>query len=141
VDNGVFTGFLHSLRTAALFNEEPTGNAFGGGIAPAGLYLEPGNLSVDEVLAPITEGFFVTDLVGLHAGVNTTSGDFSLQAAGVAIKDGKLDHAVKMVVLSGNWFDVLKNINRVGNDLQFQTSGYGSPTVYVGKLVVAGEEK
>src|SRR5690606_14245262 len=138
VDAGVFTGFLHSLRTAALFNEAPTGNAFGGGISPAGLYLEPGKLSFDEVLAPINEGFFVTDLVGLHAGVNTTSGDFSLQAAGVAIKDGKLDHAVKMVVLSGNWFDVLKNINRVGNDLQFQTSGYGSPTVYVGKLVVAG---
>jgi len=141
VDAGRFTGFLHSLRTAALFNEEPTGNAFGGGIAPAGLYLEPGELSFDEVLDPIADGFYVTELVGLHAGVNTTSGDFSLQAGGVAIKDGKLDHAVKMVVLSGNWFELLNNVERIGSDLQFQTSGYGSPTVYVGKLTVSGEEK
>lgn len=141
IDDGVFTGFLHSLRTAALFNEEPTGNAFGGGIRPAGLYLQPGNKSFDELLAPINEGFYVTELVGLHAGVNHASGNFSLQAGGVFIKDGKLDKAIKMVVLSGNWFEVLKSIQGIANDLRFEVSGIGSPTVYVGELTVSGEEK
>lgn len=141
IDQGVFTGFLHNLKTAALLNEAPTGNSFGGGIGPAGMYLEPGTQSFDELIKDIKEGFYVTDLVGLHAGVNDTSGDFSLQAAGIYIKDGKLDHPVKMVVLSGNWFELIKNVKAIGNDLKFQLSGVGSPTVYVGPLSVAGEEK
>nr|WIF89283.1 metallopeptidase TldD-related protein [Acholeplasma laidlawii] len=87
------------------------------------------------------EGFYVTDLVGLHVGVNHSNGSFSLQAGGVFIKDGKLDHPVKMVVLSGNWFDVLKNIQGIGSDLTFDVSGTGSPTVHVGELMVSGEEK
>lgn len=140
IDNGVFTGFMHNLRTAALFNEEPTGNGFGG-IRPAGLYLEPGKDSFDEMISSIKSGFYVTDLVGLHAGVNTTSGDFSLQAGGVYIKNGKLDHAVKMVVVSGNWFDLLKSIKGIASDLKFEISGIGSPSVYVGDLTVSGEEK
>ncbi len=141
IDNGVFTGFLHSLKTAKLFNETPTGNAFGGGISPAGLYLAPGEKDFDALIADIKEGFYVTDLVGLHAGVNSTNGNFSLQAGGVLIKDGKLDHAVKMVVVSGNWFDLLLNIKAIGSDLKFDVSGIGSPTVHVGELMVSGEEK
>ncbi|MBG0763150.1 TldD/PmbA family protein [Acholeplasma laidlawii] len=141
IDNGVFTGFLHSLKTAKLFNETPTGNAFGGGIGPAGLYLEPGKKDFNALIKDIKEGFYVTDLVGLHAGVNHSNGSFSLQAGGVFIKDGKLDHPVKMVVLSGNWFDVLKNIQGIGSDLTFDVSGTGSPTVHVGELMVSGEEK
>ena len=141
IDDGVFTGFLHSLKTAKLFNEEPTGNAFGGGISPAGLYLAPGEKDFDALIQDIEEGFYVTDLVGLHAGVNHASGNFSLQAGGMLIKNGKLDHAVKMVVLSGNWFDVLMQIKGIANDLTFAVSGVGSPTVHVGKLTVSGEDK
>lgn len=141
IDNGVFTGFLHSLKTAKLFNETPTGNAFGGGISPAGLYLAPGEKDFDALIKDIKEGFYVTDLVGLHAGVNSTNGNFSLQAGGVLIKDGQLDHPVKMVVLSGNWFDLLLNIKAIGSDLKFDVSGIGSPTVHVGELMVSGEEK
>jgi PmbA protein len=141
IDNGVFTGFLHSLKTAKLFNETPTGNAFGGGISPAGLYLAPGEKDFDTLIQDIKEGFYVTDLVGLHAGVNSTNGNFSLQAGGVLIKDGQLDHPVKMVVLSGNWFDLLLNIKAIGSDLKFDVSGIGSPSVHVGELMVSGEEK
>lgn len=141
IDDGVFTGFLHSLKTAKLFNEAPTGNAFGGGISPAGLYLAPGAKDFDTLIQDIEEGFYVTDLVGLHAGVNHASGNFSLQAGGMLIKNGKLDHAVKMVVLSGNWFDLLMQIKGIANDLTFAVSGVGSPTVHVGKLTVSGEDK
>ncbi len=141
IDNGVFTGFLHSLRTAKLFNETPTGNAFGGSIGPAGLYLEPGKAPFDELIKDIKLGFYVTELVGLHAGINHTNGNFSLQAGGVLIKDGKLDHPVKMVVLSGNWFELLNQIKGIGNDLTFDVSGVGSPSVYVGGLSVSGDEK
>ncbi|VEU82006.1 TldD/PmbA family protein [Acholeplasma hippikon] len=140
IDGGVFTGFMHNLKTASIFKEEPTGNGFSSGIGAAGLYLEPGEQSFDEMISSIESGFYVTDLVGLHAGVNSTSGDFSLQAGGVYIKNGKLDHAVKMVVLSGNWFELLKNVKGVASDIKFDISGVGSPSVYVGDLTISGEE-
>lgn len=141
IDQGVFTGFLHSLKTAALFNQKPTGNAFSGRISPAAMYLQPGQKSLDELISDIKEGFYVTELVGLHAGINDTSGDFSLQAGGILIKNGKLDRAVKMVVLSGNWFELLKNIKGIASDLKFEVSGIGSPSVHVGELTVSGDEK
>ncbi|MFA5692836.1 MAG: metallopeptidase TldD-related protein [Acholeplasmataceae bacterium] len=141
IDKGVFTGFLHDLKTASLFKETPTGNSFSGRISPATLYLEPGNKSFDDLLKEIKNGFYVKDLVGLHAGVNTSSGDFSLQASGNYIKDGKLDHAVKMVVLSGNWFKLLNNIKDTANDLKFEISGVGSPTINVGDLTISSDAK
>src|SRR5690606_28271469 len=101
----------------------------------------PGEKSLDQLISDIKEGFYVTELVGLHAGVNDTSGDFSLQAGGVFIKDGKLDRAVKMVVLSGNWFELLKSIKGIASDLKFEVSGIGSPSVHVGALTVSGDEK
>ncbi len=139
IENGIFKGFMHNLKTAAIFKEEPTGNGFGGGISASNLYVRPGKHSFDEVIAPIKNGVYITDLVGLHAGVQTVSGNFSLQAGGFRIEDGKLTTPVKMIVVSGNFFDMLKSIKDIGSDLSFDISGYGSPTVYVGNLTIAGE--
>lgn len=69
VENGVFKGFMHDLKTAAIFNVEPTGNSFGGRVSTTNFYLEPGDLSFDELIAPIEDGLYITDLQGLHAGV------------------------------------------------------------------------
>lgn len=139
IQNGVFTGFNHNLKTAALFNQEPTGNGFGGGIQAVNLYLEPGTQTFDELIAPIQDGVYITDLVGLHAGVKQISGEFSLQAGGFKIKDGKLDHPVKMIVLSGNFFEVLNQVEAVGSDFEFGLNGIGSASVYVKSLMIAGE--
>lgn len=140
IENGVFKGFMHNLKTAAIFKQEPTGHGFGGGIGPSNLYLEPGKRGFDEVISDIKEGIYITDLVGLHAGVQTVSGDFSLQAAGFKIEGGKITSPAKMIVVSGNFFDMIKNIKEIANDLTFDISGFGSPTVYAGNLVIAGEQ-
>lgn len=137
VDKGVFTGFLHNLKTAKLFNVEPTGNAFKG-ISPINFYLEPGEKSFAEIIAPIEYGVYIDDLASLHAGVNSISGDFNLQASGFLIKDGKIDHPIKMIVVSGNFFKILNDVVEIANDLKFTLSDFGSPTVFVGDLVIAG---
>jgi PmbA protein len=138
VDKGIFTGFLHNLKTAKLFNVEPTGNAFKG-ISPINFYLEPGLKTFDEVLAPIKYGVYINELASLHAGVNSISGDFNLQASGFLIKDGKIDHPIKMIVVSGNFFKILEDVEEIANDLKFTLSDFGSPTVSVGELVIAGD--
>lgn len=139
VEKGVFKGFNHNLKTAAIFKQQPTGNGFNGGISPTNLYLEPTSTSFDELIKPIRDGIYITDLVGLHAGVKTVSGDFSLQASGLKIINGKLDHAVKMIVVSGNFFDMMKRVKGVASDLKFQLSGIGSPSVYIEQLMIGGE--
>ena len=140
VEKGVFKGFNHNLKTATIFKEQPTGNGFNGGIGITNFYLEPGTKGFDEVIQPIDEGIYITDLIGLHAGVKTTSGDFSLQASGFKIKDGKLDHAVKMIVVSGNFFKMINEIVEIGSDLKFGSSAIGSPSVFVESLMIAGEK-
>lgn len=136
---GVFQGFNHNLKTASIFKQEPTGNGFHGSISPTNLYLQPTTTSFDDMIKDIKDGVYITDLVGLHAGVKTVSGDFSLQASGRKIINGKLDHAVKMIVVSGNFFQMMKNVKAIASDLKFDLSGIGSPSVFIESLMIGGE--
>lgn len=139
VEKGVFKGFNHNLKTASLFKTEPTGNGFNGGIAPTNFYLEPGIHSFNDMISVIEDGVYITDLVGIHAGVKAVSGDFSLQASGIKITNGRLDHAVKMIVVSGNFFTMMNQVVDLASDLKYDLSGVASPSVYVGPLMISGE--
>jgi PmbA protein len=136
---GVFQGFIHNLKTARIFKQNPTGNSFGGDVSMVNCYLVPGNKSFSEMIKPIKNGIYITDLIGMHAGIKTVSGDFSLQASGFRIEKGKVTTPIKMIVISGNFFDILKKIETIANDFEFQTSGFGSSSVYVGDLNIAGK--
>ncbi len=138
VENGVFQGFIHNLKTAKIFNTQPTGNGFGGGTGFSNCYLKPGQRSLDDMVSTIEEGVFIDDLVGMHVGIQTVSGDFSLQASGFKIEKGKITTPVKMIVVSGNFFDILKNLKEIANDFEFQVSGFGSASVYAGDLMIGG---
>ena len=141
IKDGVFQGFINDLKMASIFNQEPTGNSFSGGIQTTNLYLEPGDKSFDALIEGIDDGVYITDLVGLHAGVKAISGEFSLQASGFKIEQGQVAFPVNMIVVSGNFFDVMQSIEGFGNDLKFDVSGFGSPSVYVKSLSISGESK
>ena len=141
IKDGVFQGFINDLKMASIFNQEPTGNSFSGGIQTTNLYLEPGDKSFDALIEGIDDGVYITDLVGLHAGVKAISGEFSLQASGFKIEQGQVAFPVNMIVVSGNFFDVMQSIEGFGNDLKFDVSGFGSPSVHVKSLSISGESK
>ncbi|XXP77613.1 MAG: TldD/PmbA family protein [Lettuce witches'-broom phytoplasma] len=138
VENGFFKGFIHNLKTAKIFNTQPTGNGFGGGTGFSNCYLKPGQRSLEDMISTIEEGVFIDDLVGMHVGIQTVSGDFSLQASGFKIEKGKITTPVKMIVVSGNFFDILKKLKEIANDFEFQVSGFGSASVYAGDLMIGG---
>jgi PmbA protein len=138
VKNGFFQGFIHNLKTAKIFKTEPTGNGFDGGTDFSNCYLKPGKRSLEKIISTIENGVFIDDLVGMHAGIKTVSGDFNLQASGFKIENGKITTPVKMIVVSGNFFDILKNLKEIANDFEFQISGFGSSSVYAGDLMIAG---
>lgn len=140
IEGGVFKGFMHDLKTASIFKEEPNGHSFSGRIAHTNLYVKPSNTSFEDLIAPIEKGIYITELAGLHAGVKAVSGDFSLQAGGFKIENGKVTKPVKMIVLSGNFFKLLNEIEGIGSDLKFGLNNIGSPSVFVKKLSIGGDD-
>ncbi|MGL6107986.1 TldD/PmbA family protein [Romboutsia sp.] len=145
--SGKLNTLLHNLKTAHKQGIKTTGNGFKAsysspvGVAPTNFYLEKGEKSIDDLMNIIGEGILVTDFAGLHSGANAISGDFSLAAKGFYIKDGKKDFPIEQITVAGNYFDLLKNIENIGNDLKFPLNNVGSPSVIVRELSIAGKEK
>lgn len=145
IKDGKLITLLHNLKTAYKGNTKSTGNGFKSsyaspvGVSPTNFYIEKGEKSLEELMSEINEGLLITEFAGLHSGANSITGDFSLAAKGFYIKDGKKDFPVEQITIAGNFFDVLKNIVQIGNDLKFPMSSVGSPSVKVEGLSVAGE--
>ncbi|WP_270648195.1 TldD/PmbA family protein [Paeniclostridium hominis] len=145
VSNGVLNTLLHNLKTAHKANVKTTGNGFKVSysspvsVEPTNFYIENGEASIKELMEEIKEGIMVTDFSGLHSGANSITGDFSLAAKGFYIKDGKKEYPVEQITVAGNFFDLLKNIKFIGNDLSFPISSVGSPSVIVEGLSIAGK--
>lgn len=140
IDGGVLRTLLHNRKTAKKAGVATTGNAAGSGrVAPSNLYIQPGQASLDDLLARMENGLLLTEVSGLHAGANPVSGDFSLLARGFEVVGGKIQHAVEQFTVAGNFFALLKDVEAVGSDLLFEGSPIGSPSVAVKKLNIAGE--
>lgn len=145
VENGIFKGFMHSLSSANFFNENPTGNGFKSGISepvsvsPTNLYLKPGDTSFDDLIASIDKGVLVTNVMGLHAGLNPISGAFNVQASGFEIENGKISRPVTLFVVSSNFYELLNNIELIGSDLEDKFIGVASPSVKIKKVLISGK--
>lgn len=145
VDNGVFKTLLHNLKTAKMMGTETTGNGYKAGVSggvvvrPSNFYITPGDKSFDELLNECSNGFYLTDVQGLHAGINVINGDFSLQAQGFEVIDGKIGKPVNLIVASGNIKDLLNNVLSIGNDLTFKTGNIGAPSLLVSGLSISGK--
>ncbi|MBE6130748.1 MAG: TldD/PmbA family protein [Erysipelotrichaceae bacterium] len=143
VENGVFTGFYHSLKTAKFFNEAPTGNGFRSGNqiipSPTNLYMLPGEYSKEQLFEGISEGVLITEVGGLHAGLNVVAGTFNIQSSGYMIRDGKKAEPVTLFVVSGNFFDMLNNVEKIGNDLPEKINDVAIPSLLVKGLMISGK--
>lgn len=148
IDKGVFATALYDLKSANKAGKTSTGNGFRSGSAvsemPTNIIVEPGEKSFDELLEEVGEGIILTDLSGLHAGVNPISGDFSLLCEGYLIEKGKKGRPVEQITVAGNFYEVIKSIKSVGNDIINLPSGEGeffTPSVYIESLAISGDEE
>jgi PmbA protein len=140
LENGVLRNYLLNTYTARKLGMKSTHNASRGlagtpGIGCGNLYLEPGTLTPEEIIAAIPAGLYVTSLMGF--GVNLVTGDYSRGATGLWIDDGQLTHAVEEVTIAGKLADMLRNVTAIGNDLIFRGS-VASPTVRIDGMTIAG---
>ncbi|MDQ0351875.1 PmbA protein [Alkalibacillus filiformis] len=145
VENGTLTTLLHNRKTAKKDGVKTTGHAskvsYKGtvNVAPSNFYIEPGSQSYDELVQGLDEGIVVTNLQGLHSGVNAISGDFSLAANGYYVKDGKIQGPTNLMTIAGNFFELLNEVNEVGSDLEFGPSNVGAPSLLLKGLSVTFE--
>lgn len=142
IQGGILKTYLYNLKTAYKDGVLSTGNGIKGsykgtvGISSFNLYIKPSDKSFDKMIENIKEGIFITDFAGLHSGLNTISGDFSLAGEGFYIKDGKINRPLNQITISGNFFELLKNIKDISNDIKFSFSSVGSPSLVVEGLRV-----
>lgn len=145
VADGLLQTYLHNLKTAGKDGVESTGNAskrsYKGsiGIAPSNFYIEPGDISYEDMIKATDEGLIIISLQGTHAGANAVSGDFSLGAYGYLVKDGAIAGPIHQITVAGNYFEMMNDVLAVGNDLHFGTGRYGAPSLKVGRLAVSGK--
>jgi len=149
IENGVLNTLLYNLKTAAVAGKKTTGNASKAGydssvgIRPFTMYLSAGEMTEEELFAKAGNGVYITDLSGLHAGADPISGDFSLQSAGYMIEDGKKAGYVKTFTVAGNFYELLKNIDALSDQvvlpMAMGMTAFGSPSVLVSGLSIAGK--
>ncbi len=126
IREGKLLGRLHSRETAARMDEKPTGNAravsyrYPPIVRMTNTYIEPGTADFNDIIADIKEGVYARNWYG-----GTTSMEMFTFSAGEAymIRNGKIAELLRPVVLSGNVFDTLKNIDAIGNDLDMNQGG------------------
>jgi len=139
IEDGVLKTWVLDLRSARQLGLETTGHAARGTSSPpspsaSNLYLEPGEMSPEELMADIGQGLYVNELIGF--GVNGVTGDYSRGACGFWIEDGKIAFPVSEVTIAGNLNDIFANLS-VANDLEFRY-GVDAPSVRVEGMTVAG---
>ena len=156
IREGILEGRLHSRETAAKMGEKPTGNAravsylFPPVVRMSNTYIEPGQASFEELISEIKEGIYAKEWYG-----GTTSLEmFTFSAAeAYMIREGKLAELLRPVVLTGNVFHTLENIDAIGNDLKMNQGGGcgkgeqyplpvsdGSPHIRIRHCIVGGRQ-
>jgi PmbA protein len=141
IERGVLKSYLLNTYAARKLGMKTTGNASRGltgnaGIGHGNFYLEKGVQTPEQILAGVTNGFYVTQLMGF--GVNIVTGDYSQGASGLWIRNGELAFAVSEVTIAGNLKEMLLGIEAIGSDLQFRGS-LAAPTIKIGEMTVAGK--
>ena len=149
IEKGVLNTLLYNMKTAAVAGKETTGNASKAGydssvgIRPFTMYLQGGEMSEEALLKQAGTGVYITGLSGLHAGANPISGDFSLQSSGFWIEDGEKKEFIKSFTVAGNFYDLLKNITALADNVTLPramgSTAFGAPSVLVDGLSVAGK--
>lgn len=143
IKKGVLKNYYYDLQSAAEAGEETTGNGMRSGFhsspspGVSNLIVTEGKTSFEEMIKDIKEGIIIDQVLGLGQG-NVLSGAFSNNVQlGFKIKNGKVAGRIKNVMISGNAFDVLKDIVAVGNEARWFSGQYHFPPIYVKSLSVS----
>jgi PmbA protein len=146
IEGGRLRAFLYDTYTANREGGASTGNAARHGyrsqpsVSASNLIVAPGSPSFAELLAGAGEGVLVTDVAGLHSGVNPVTGVFSVGASGRAIRNGELAEPLREFTIAGDLVSMLGSIRAAGAEARWVPFGgsISTPALLIGALAVSG---
>ena len=137
---GVFSHFLFDCYTARRTGNQTTGSAQRGveslpAPGASTLLFEPGETPAESIVAGVSEGLYLTTLMG--NGFNPTTGDYSRGAGGFWIENGKIAYPVTEVNISGQMEAMLGGVDAVGDDVAWFGSS-AAPTIRIREMTISG---
>ncbi len=124
IDKGVLRGFYHNNYTGKALGEKSTGNGIRGSSTAmssppyatlpepktTNFIIEPGDASLQEMITEINKGYLLLGVQGAHSS-NPESGEFSVAASPLwKIENGEIIGSVRGAMVSGNIYNLLKNV-------------------------------
>jgi PmbA protein len=145
IDEGVLQNLIYDSYSARKAGAASTGNAQRSGhrsvpsLGPSNFYMQPGNLSRDEIIAGVEKGLYVLSVMQT-GGIDPVTGDCSMGANGLWIENGKIVGPVGGVTIATTLNDFLMNITQVGSDLRMIPffGNIGVPTLRVDNVTIGG---
>ena len=139
INEGVLQQWLLDLSSAKQLNMSPTGNAKRGISGPpapgiSNLILMPGEVTPEKLISNVSEGFYVTDMIG--SSVSMVTGDYSRGASGFWIKNGEFSNPITEATIAGNLKEMFMTL-QPANDIDYSHS-INCPTLLIEGMTIAG---
>jgi len=146
IKDGRLATYLFDARTARKAERSTTASAIRTSyrsppsVGAANLVLEPGDDDLEALVRHAGDGLFVTDVAGLHSGVNPVSGTFSVGATGRLIEGGELAAPVREVTIASDLVGMLRSVEAVGSEARWVPFGGSvrAAPVLLGEMAVSG---
>lgn len=144
IAEGVLRGFVFDTISAHRAGTVSTGSAVRGGYTGTpgagcrAVVLTPGDLDQEALLAAVGDGFYVQSVTGVHSGVSTVSGDFSVGAEGLMIRGGQLAEPVREVTVASTLQRMLQSVVAIGSDLEWLPGVAAGQTLAVADMQLSG---
>ena len=146
IGGGRLLSFLFDTRTARKAGRATTGNASRcsyrspPSVGTTNLVLEPGDEELEGLFRAAGDGLFVTDVAGLHSGVNPVSGTFSVGATGRLIEGGEAGTPVRELTIASDLVSMLQAVEKVGSQARWVPFGGSvkAPPILVAEMAISG---
>jgi PmbA protein len=144
IAGGRLVALLHNTYTARRAGARTTASAVRAGFKSApgvgtrALHLVPGTATPQRILGSVPEALYVQEATGLHSGTNPVSGDFSVGAEGLMVRDGEFGEPVREITIASTLQRLLLDLAVVGSDLTWLPGGGAGMTVLVNEMTMSG---
>jgi PmbA protein len=144
VENGRLIGYLYDTYAGRLSGVPSTASAVRAGfkstpgVGARALALRPGPHDQEAILRLVGDGLYVQGVSGVHSGVNRVSGDFSVGAKGLIIRDGTFAEPVREITVASTLQRMLQHIALIGSDLEWLAGNACGLTLAIGEMSMGG---
>lgn len=144
IDAGVLQQFVHNSYSARRAGARSTGNAVRGGfkgtpgVGCLALQLQPGTRDQSALVADVADGVLVTSVQGLHSGVNSISGDFSVGASGLLITNGVVGAPIREFTIASTLQRMLLDVVEIGGDVDWLPMRAAGVSLVIRDITLSG---